>query len=73
MEALLRALCAWIVTATASNADKFSAASYEILAGILVEIFTLITEILREFFAVIANILGLLKIFRSTRFIEPVV
>jgi hypothetical protein len=45
----------------------------EILVGIFVGIFTLVADILREFFAVIANILGLLKIFRSARFIEPVV
>ena len=61
------------MTATASNADKFSAVSYEILAGILVGIFIVAAEILREFFAVIADILGLLKILYSAYFVEPAI
>ena len=61
------------MTATASNADKFSAASYEILAGIFVGIFIVVADILQEFFAVIANILGLLRILCSSCFVEPAV
>jgi len=46
---------------------------HEILAGIFVGIFTLVAEILQKFFAVIADILGLLRILCSTCFIEPAV
>jgi len=45
---------------------------HEILAVIFVGILAIIMEILREFFSVIADILGLLKIFRSACFIAPV-
>mgnify|MGYP000914349604 FL=1 len=59
--------------ATVLNADKFSAASYEILAGIFVGIFIVVADILQEFFAVIADILGLLRILCSSCFVEPAV
>jgi len=59
------------VTATASNADKFYGGLLEILVGIFVGIFTLVAEILREFFAVIADILGLLRILCSSCFVAP--
>jgi hypothetical protein len=38
---------------------------HEILAGIFVGIFIIVAEILQEFFAVIADILGLLRILCS--------
>jgi len=46
---------------------------HEILAVIFVGILAIIMEILREFFAVIADILGLLRILCSSSFVEPVV